>query len=234
MASNNKVYIECKGRVIVLFKRGQIDRERISGVLIFISLFVILMTMAGIRFLDVKVTNIELIDRGLYSIITENGPVNIGKEDILRIERTYTKSAMTGSPVELDKIYTTKGFIYLSSLDPFYKMGKELINSVDFEGKEVWIHAYNGTGSEVSIDQGQNANLKLVQPFGYAIGTSAKLVSVLFSILSLQYLALAIGGLALMILIFPLRLETSLPAQPIILQNLEYSKEDEQLDAIAK
>lgn len=227
-------YSKSKGRVIVLFKRGQIDRERISGVIIFISLFVILMTLVGVRFLNVKVTNIELIDRGLYSVITDNGPVNIGKDDILRIERTSKKTGMTSSTVELFKIYTTKGFIYLSSLDPFYKMGKELINSVDLEGKPVWIHNFNGTGSEASFDQRQNANLKLIQPFSYAIGTSAKLASVMFSILSLQYLSLAIGGLSLMLLIFPLRLETPLPAQSVILQNSEYSKEEKQLDAVAK
>jgi len=216
----------------VLYKRGRIDRERISGVIIFISLFAILFSMAGVRFLDVKVTNIELIDRGLYSIITDKGPVNIEQDDILRIERTYTKSAITGSPVELDKIYTTKGFIYISSLDPFYKMGKQLINSVDFEGKPIWI--YNGTGSDGSLDQKQRVNLELIQPFSYAIGTSSKLVSVVFSILSLQYLSLAIGGLALMILIFPLRLESTLNSQSLILQDAEYSSDDEQLDAVAK
>lgn len=216
----------------MLFKRGQIDRERISGAIIFVSLFVILISMLGVRFLDVKITNIELIDRGLYSIITDNGPVNIGQDDILRIERTYAKAAITGSPVELDKIYTTKGFIYISSLDPFYKMGNQLINSVDFEGKPVWIH--NSTGSEVSLDQRQRANLELVQPFSYAIGTSTKVASVVFSILSLQYLSLALGGLALMILIFPLRFETSLNGQSIILQDSEYITDDEQLDAVAK
>lgn len=216
----------------MLFKRGHIDRERIAGVIIFISLFVILFSMAGVRFFDVKVTNIELIDRGLYSIITDKGPVNISKDDILRIERTYTKAAITGSPVELDKIYTTKGFIYISSLDPFYKMGNQLINSVDFDGKPVWIN--NVTGSDVSLDQKQRTNLELVQPFGYAIGTSSKLVSVVFSILSLQYLSLAIGGLALMILIFPLRLDTPLHSQSLVLQDTEYSSDDEQFDAVAK
>jgi len=222
-----------KGRVTVLLKRGQIDRERIAGVIIFINLFVILISMVGIRFLDVKVTNIELIDRGLYSIITDNGPVNIGKDDILRIEKTHTKAAITGITVELDKIYTTKGFIYISSLDPFFKMGNQLINSLDFEGKPVWIHSYNGAGSDASFDQRQSANMKFVYPLNYAIGTSSKLASVVFSILSLQYLSLAIGGLALIVLIFPLRLETP-SAQSLILQNSEYSSDDEQIDAVAK
>ena len=216
----------------MLFKRGQIDRERISGIIIFISLFVILISMVGVRLIDVKVTNIELIDRGLYSIITDNGPVNIGQDDILRIERTYTKAAITGSPVELDKIYTTKGFIYISSLDPFYKMGTQLINSVDFEGKPVWIP--NSTGSDISLDQRHTSNLELIEPFSYAIGTPSKLASVVFSILSLQYLSLAIGGLALMILIFPLKFDTPLQDQSFIIQDLEVITDDEQLDAVAK
>ena len=212
--------------------KGQIDRERISGIIIFISLFVILFSTAGVRFLDVKVKNIELIDRGLYSIITDNGPVNIGQDDILRIERTYTKAAITGAPVELDKIYTTRGFIYISSLDPFYKMGNQLINSVDFEGKPIWI--YNGSSSDVSFAQKQKANLEVVQPFSYAIGTSSKLISIVFSILSLQYLSLAIGGLALMVLIFPLRLEPPLHNQSLTQQDPESSSDEEQLDAVAK
>ncbi|SDH14942.1 hypothetical protein [Desulfosporosinus hippei] len=218
----------------MLFKSGQIDRERIAGAIIIISLFMILLTVIGIQFLNVKVTNIELIDRGLYSVITEKGPVNIGKEDVLRIERTYTKASMTGAQVELDKIYTTKGFIFISSLDPYYKNGKELINSVDFDGDQVWVHPSNGS-AETSIEQRQNANLKLIQPFSYAIGTSTKLISVIFSVISLQYLSLAIGGLALLILIFPLRLEGTLAVQSLLAKNPEYSNEDEQqLDAIAK
>lgn len=229
------IVYKSKGRVTVLLKRGQIDRERISGIIIILSVFLILMTMAGIRFLSVKVTNIELIDRDLYSVITNNGPVNIGKEDILRIERTYSKATMTGTQVELDKIYTTKGFIYFSSLDPFYSIGHQLINSVDFEGTPVWINdSLNTTGSEISPEQRQNANLKLIQPFCYAIGTSSKLASVIFSILSLQYLSFALGGLALMILIFPLRLEASIPNQSIVLDSKEFSNKEEQLDAVAK
>lgn len=215
----------------MLFKKGQIDRERISGVVIFISLFLILISMAGVRLLDVKVINIELIDRGLYSIITDKGPVNVGKDDILRIERTYSKAAITGASVELDKVYTTKGFIYMSSLDPFYETGNQLINSVDTDGKQVWIN--NIINSDASLDQRLKANLELVQPFSYAIGTSSKLASLVFSILSLQYLSLAVGGLALMILIFPLRFDSPLPSQSIILQDQEY-KEEEQLDAVAK
>jgi len=214
----------------------QIDRERIAGAIIFISIFVVLLSMVGIRFLDVKVSNIEFVDRGLYTIITDHGSVNIDKDNILRIERTYAKAAMTGTSVELDRIYTTKGFIYFSSLDPFYNIGHQLINSVDFQGKPIWIRTNNnGTESDASSNQQLNANLRLVQPFNYAIGTPLKLSSIVFFVLSLQYLALAVGGMALMILIFPLRLGTPTIAQtPFAQQESEYRSAEEQLGAVAK
>lgn len=214
-------------------KENMIDRERVAGATILISLSIILMTMLGILFLDVKVSNIELVDRGLYTIITDNGPINVSEEDILRIERTYTKAAITGTPVELDKIFTTKGFIYISSLDPFYKAGNQLINSVDYEGKPVWIHS-NNTGSDVTLEQRQKANLKLVKPFSYAIGTSSNLTIVIFSVLSLQYFALSMGGFALLVLIFPLRLKSGISEQPFKRQDLEFPLEEDQRDAVAK
>ena len=104
----------------MIIKEIQVDRERIAGIIIFFSLFVILLTMIGIRMLDVKVSNIEFVDGGLYTVVTDNGSVNISKDDILRIERTYTNAAITGTIVEQDRIYTTKGFIYFSSLDRFH------------------------------------------------------------------------------------------------------------------
>ncbi|TGE32474.1 hypothetical protein [Desulfosporosinus sp. Sb-LF] len=216
--------------------RRQIDRERIAGAIIFISLFVILLSMVGIRFLDVKVSNIEFVDRGLYTIITDQGPINIDKDNVLRIERTYAKAAITGTSVELDRVYTTKGFIYFSSLDPFYNIGHKLINSLDFQGKPIWIRTNNNsTESNATSNQLLNANLRLIQPFNYAIGTPSKLSSIVFFVLSLQYLALAIGGMALMILIFPLRLDTATIEQPpISQQESEYRSAEEQLGAVAK
>jgi hypothetical protein len=190
----------------------------------------------SIRLLDVKVSNIELVDQGLYTVITDNGPINVSQDDILRIERTYTKAAITGTPVELARIYTSKGFVYLSSLDPYYKTGLELINSVDFEGKPVWIRSNKSeaTESEQSWNQLHNINLRTVQPFSYAIGTPPKLASLVFSVLSLQYLALAIGGTALVILIFPLRSVSPMPAQPFSQEEQEYSSSEEVIRAVAK
>jgi len=182
------------------------------------------------------VSNVELVDGGLYTIITDYGPVNVTQDDILRIERTYTKAAITGIPVELDRIFTTKGFIYISSLDPFYKTGHQLINSVDFQGNSVWVRASNSetTGSEKTQIQLQNSNLRTIQPLSYAIGTPSKLTSLVFSILFIQNLALAVGGIALLILIFPLRLETPTPTRPFVQQDPEYCPAEEPVGAVAK
>lgn len=220
----------------MVIRERQVDRECITGAIIFISIFVIILSVVSIRFLDVKVSNIELVDRGLYTVITDNGPINVSQDDILRIERTYTKVAITGTPVELDRIYTIKGFIFISSLDPFYKTGHQLINSVDFQGKPVWIRSNKSeaTESEQSWNQLLNTNLRTVQPFTYAIGTPSKLASLVFSVLSLQYLALAIGGMALAILIFPFRLVTLMPAQPFMQEDQEYSSSEEVIEAVAK
>lgn len=215
----------------MLLKKGPIDRELVSGAIIFICLFGILLSMAGIKFFDVKVTNIELIDRGLYSVITENGPVNIAENDIMRIETTYAKTAITGSPVEFYKIYTTKGFVYTSSTDPYFSITKQLVNSVDFANKDK--ETQPAKGSDI-FNQSVNGSLKLVQPFSYAIGSSVKAAGIVSSILSIQYLLLALGGLALMVLIFPLRLETSFPERAVLIPESEYYAEDEKFDVLAK
>ena len=220
----------------MVIRERQLDREVLTGAIILISILVIILTVVSIRFLDVKVSNIELVDRGLYTVITDSGPINVSQDDILRIERTYTKVAITGTPVELDRIYTIKGFIYISSLDPFYKTGKQLINSVDFEGKAVWIRSNKSeaTESKQSWNQLLNANLRTIQPFSYAIGTPSKLASLVFSVLSLQYLALAIGALALVILIFPLRAVIPMPAKPFMQEEQDHRSSEEEIGAVAK
>lgn len=220
----------------MVIRGKQVDRECITGAIILICILVIVLSVVSIRFLDVKVSNIELVDRGLYTVITDNGPINVSQDDILRIERTYTKVAITGTPVELDRIFTIKGFIYISSLDPFYKTGHQLINSVDFQGKPVWIRSNKSEATESAQSWNQliNANLNTVQPFSYAIGTPSKLASLVFYLLSLQYLALAIGGMALVILIFPLRLGTPMPTKPFMQEDQEYSSSEEVIGAVAK
>ena len=79
-----------------------------------------------------------------------------------------------------------------------------------------------------------NDNLKAVQPFSYAIGTPSKLSSLVFTVISLQYIALAVGGMALMILIFPLRMETPLPVRPFMQEEPEYRSAEDTLGAVAK
>jgi hypothetical protein len=206
------------------------------GAIITICIFVIILSVVIMRLLDVKVTNIELVDGGLYTVITDNGPINVSEDDILRIERTFPKVAITGTIVEQDRIYTTKGFIYITELDPFFNTGRKMINSVDFEGKPVWIRSdeKEATESVESGNQRLNANLKTVQPFSYAIGTPPKLISLVFSVLSLQNLAIAVGGIALVILIFPLRLATTMPAQPFMQEDQEYSSSEEVKEVVAK
>jgi len=216
--------------------KRHVNREYFTGAIIFICILVIILSVVSLQVLEVKVTNIELVDRGLYTVITDNGPINVTQEDVLRIERVYTKAAMTGTPVEQDRIYTIKGLIYISSLDPFFKTGLQLINSVDFEGKTVWIRSNQSeaTESQKSWNNLLNANLKTVQPFSYAIGTPPKHISLVFSVLSLQYLALAIGGLALMILIFPMRMGTPIPPQASLQVEPESDASEEVIGVVAK
>ena len=221
----------------LLIKERPIDRERVSGTLIIISLVVIILSMVGIRLIDVKVSNIELVDGGLYTVITAKGPEDIDKSDILRIERTFTKASLTGAPVELDKIYTTKGFVYFTSLDPFFPIGQQLIQSVDKSvdtgSQSVWIPADSVTISEVAPNILQNANLKLVQPFSYAIGTPSNLIPILFTLIFTQYLALAVGGISIFILVFPLRIEME-ELETAVSQEAEFCSTDEHRTAVAK
>lgn len=218
----------------LLNKERQIDRERMAGAVIIMSLLVIFLSMVGIRFLDVKVSNIELVDGGLYTIITDKGPVNIDKGDILRIEKTNTKASITGAPVELDKIYTTKGFIYFSSLDPFYKIGQQLIKSVDSEKNPVWILSDSTPITDATSNELQNANLKLIQPFSFAIGTPSNVISLVFTLIFLQYLAFAFGGIALFVLIFPLRVESAKPAASSVQQDPEFCANEDHISVVAK
>lgn len=196
-------------------------REHIAGLIISCCLALIILSMIGVRVLDVGVINVEVVDNGLYTVITQNGPVNIGPNDILRIERTYTKAAITGAPVELDKIYTTRGFIYASSADSFDGNTRKLINSVDFYGLPTW--------------QRENTTWQSVQPYAYAIGTATPRIPWLFSLLSLQYYVLSIGGITLAFLIFPFhwKYKEETVKQSGKTYDQDYRTE-EQLSAVAK
>ncbi|AHF06913.1 hypothetical protein [Desulfitobacterium metallireducens] len=199
-------------------------REQIAALIIYCCIALTLFSVIGVRALEVQAINIEAVDRALYTVITQKGPVNVESNDVLRIERTYTKAAVTGAPVEIDKIYTTKGFIYSSSTDYYYENTRQLINSVDFDGLAMW--------------ERENTTWQSVQPYAYAIGTPKSLIPWLFFLLSIQYYMLSIGGLALIILTFPLpwkelkeeNRDKRLSKQP---QEQDFSSE-EQLSSAAK
>ena len=200
-----------------------LSRERLASIIIIFNLLLVILTLMAVNILDVKVLNIELVDRGLYTAVTEKGNINIHPDNILRIEKTYTKAPLTGAQVELDKIYTDKGFIYLSSEDPFYEIGKKLMNSVDDYKHDTW--------------EKPNTNWQTVRPYSYSIGTPEKQIPFLFFLLSLQYVALSLGGLGLAVLIFPFRFEDQFEVQPSISAftqpEQDFAKE-EKYNAIAK
>ena len=201
--------------------RKPMGQEKITGNIILICLLILGSTMIGIHFLDVKITNMELVDRKLYTIVTTKGPVNIAPSNIIRIERTYSKTAITGALVETDKIYTDKGFIYVSSLDTFAKTGREIANSVDFYGLDTWSRP--------------NTTVHTIRPFAYAIGTPSTYVPIIFLLMSLQYLALSIGGITLFVLILPIRWrESRYNTISTVQQETDLNTSEEQLGAIAK
>lgn len=205
---------------MITLKRGP-SLEILMGRIIYLCLGLLAVSVLGLKLMDTDVSNIELVDRGLYTVITEKGPVNIDIADVLRIERTFTKAAVTGNPVELDKIYTKHGFIYTSSTDTFSQKAHELINSLDYNGLKVW--------------QRPNLNLEGIEKYGYAIGTPANLVPIVFFLLDLQSLSLTIGALSLLVLIFP---RSVTPGKKIYQQTRslepEYKTEDEKLKVLAK
>ena len=171
--------------------RKPVGREKIKGTIIYACLLVLISTIIGIHFLDVNVTDIEIADQGTYKIVTAKGTVSVSPSNILRIERTYTKAAITGIPVELDKIYTDKGFIYFTSLNSYAEAGQAMANSVDYNGLASWLRP--------------NTTISTVQPYAYAIGTPKSYVPVIFLLMFFQYLSLIIGAITLFVLISPIR-----------------------------
>lgn len=171
---------------------NKLGREQLSSLVILFCLILTILTSIGVNFLDVRVLNIELIDRELYTIITEKGNVNIHPDDILRIERSYTKESLTGESIELDKIYTDKGFIYLTSRALYAETGQKLMNSVDYFGLPIWDRS--------------GLDWQSLKKYSYSVGTPTNQVPILFFLITLQYAALSIGGIALSVLVFPLRL----------------------------
>ncbi|MDD2233637.1 MAG: hypothetical protein PHZ11_07750 [Desulfitobacteriaceae bacterium] len=202
-------------------ERKLVGRERIKGTIIFVCLLILVFTIVGIRFLDVKITNIELVDQGLYNIVTSKGSVTVSPSNIIRIERTFTKAAITGVPIELDKIYTDKGFIYFSSSDQFAKVGQAIANSVDFYGLSTWARP--------------NTTLQTVQPYAYAIGTPKSSIPVIFLLVFAQYLSLTIGGITLFTLISPISWRRNhTKASSTVAQESNFTSTEEEYGVVAK
>lgn len=168
-----------------------LSREYITGRIILFCVGVLLITIIGIRILNVSVSNIEYIDRGLFTIITSKGTFNVTPDDVVRIERSYSQAAFTGKQVELNTIYTKEGFIYFSSLDPFYLVGEQLIRSVHQENLTTWEHPL--------------LDYSAISHYTYALGMPIPLIPLFFVLRSLQYFSLIIAGIALLILVFPIR-----------------------------
>lgn len=197
------------------------ERERIKGTIIFVCLLVLISTIVGIHFLDVNVTNIESVDQGLYNIVTSKGAVSISPDNILRIENTYTKAAITGVPVTLVKIYTDKGFIYYSSLDSSWEAGQAIAYSVDGYTQKTWSRA--------------NTTLQTVQPYAYAIGTPKSSIPIIFLLMFAQYLSLTIGGITLFMLISPIGWRKKYyQTKTAVEQESDYRTTEEEFGAVAK
>jgi hypothetical protein len=200
-----------------------VGRERIKGTIIFVCLLVLISTIVGIHFLDVKITNIESADQGLHNIVTSKGAVSISPDNILRIENTYTKAAITGVPVTLVKIYTDKGFIYYSSLDSFWGAGQAIAYSVLPDGytQKTWFRA--------------NTTLQTVQPYAYAIGTPKSSIPIVFLLMFAQYMSLTIGGITLFMLISPIGWRKNYyQTTTALAQESDYRTTEDQFEAVAK
>lgn len=200
----------------MLISNKNLDREHISGLIIIIGIITIFASVIGIRLIGVNLTNIETVDRNTYTVFTEKGSYTILSSDILRIERTYTKTAITGVSMELDKIYTTKGFIYMSAQDSFGQAGKQMIDSVDFYGNQVWF-PQNTTSAD---------NLKLIKTYNYALGTPEFMIPILSLLLIVKNIAFLAVAIALLILIFPFHMrmaksEKTEQTQEITIRNNE-------------
>lgn len=176
-------------------KLKSVNREQICGFILIVGLSVLFLNVIGIRFLNVSVKNIKADGKGLFSIITDKGTVNISSGDIIRIVKTYTKEGIAGTPVELDKIYTNKGFAYFSSTNTYAKAGRQLVNSVDFTGQNTW--SLPG--------ESPAANLALAKSYNYVIDTPGHFIPVLSFLLNLEHYLLAIMAVALLLLIVPLQ-----------------------------
>ncbi|MDR3270822.1 MAG: hypothetical protein LBT32_04850 [Peptococcaceae bacterium] len=173
------------------------EREQICARAIVVSIICLLVCVLGVRGMTVDVLDMYFINESsAYVVVTEKETVRIKSTDVLRIERSYAKTVFTGNPIEMDKIYTQKGFIYLSSADTFAETGRQLIDAVDTDptGETVWIPP------KMTLDE----NAQLARSLDYAIGTPKHYIPLIHLFIQIQVFIFFILILALFFLIFPL------------------------------
>lgn len=201
--------------------RKNYEREQICGLIIVIGMTLLFLSVLGIRFFNVSVINIEHNHKGLYDIITEKEIHTISSTDVLRIERTYTKTALSGKKVELYKIFTKKGFIYLSSLDSFARTGRQLIETFELNEKNIWFLP----GSSLQENQ------SLIKNYDYAIGTPKSHIPILKFMRMFQNFILIFMAFTLLILIIPVKQNTSGDMLNKHAQEREYEKKQQSIVA---
>ena len=173
------------------------SREKMSGIIVIVCLLLLSLTVIGLTLLDVHITNIELVDRDLYVVVTDHGNVYVTANDILRIERTYSRSSGSGTLIEINKIYTSSGFIYLSSLDYYFSKGQAIISSLDNPIALTWDRP--------------NITLAMLKSKVYAIGTPSHWIPIIQLLVELQSLVLMVCAGSLLVLILPIPLNAKLP-----------------------
>lgn len=166
------------------------NREKVAGLTVLACISIIILTVVGLALLDVKIYNIEVVDRDLYVIVTDNGNVNISPDDILRFERSYSHTSGVKNQIEINKIYTNVGFIYLSSIDAFFSKGQQMSSIINMNHSLAWTRP--------------NTTKTLLKSKSYAIGTPASWIPVVQSLVTIQNSALLICNISLLVLIFPI------------------------------
>lgn len=180
------------------------NRELAAGGLIVVCLAVTLLSSVVVSMLTVKVTSVTATEDFHYVVKVNNLEFDLVPGDVLRIERTPAKKALTGQEIEILKVFTTKGFIYATPDDSFYDGTRKLAGAADWESRLTW------------MKQPSETTLKEVRKKSYSIGTPTDNQVVLFVFLGMQNLALLIAGFTLVFLIFPLRRDKEGEGAPVV------------------
>jgi len=179
--------------VIVL--QFKLEKEKLAGNVILGCLVLLVITAALNYLLQVKVINIEYVDRNLYTVITTKGAINLLPDDILRIESSVHKTALFRKANELNRIYTNKGFLVISTFDNYSVTGRKLINEIGPLSTPVW--------------EREDTDPVRITSYRYAIGTPPQLIPLMKFLAEFQRIILIIGGLTLFLLVCPLNITTS-------------------------